>query len=501
MHASESTPTQSASLPGLSIELTLIGVIPRSLERALLLANLVLSAAVVALAVDPLLAAVLCGVHILLQVIAALPLRRRALQRHHLRELIRLVADAVLLLLMPLAIGGAAPSWVLALPVVLGAPHSIGFGRRTILATAGLATAAAAGIGLEGGPAATAPALVAAVVIGAVGMVAHLLASQPGAPERSYTTALRRLEEEIAERERLQAELCRTRAGLDREVEERMESLTLANQRMEREVRDRRAAERRALEASRIKSSFLANMSHELRTPLNAIIGYAELLLEIEDETDPADEAAAAERRDDLQRILSSAQHLLAIISDVLDLSKIESGKMNVAVEEFEVGDLIKTLTATVAPLAERQHNTLYVRSPRDVGAMKTDRTKLNQILMNLVSNACKFTRDGRIELLVSARVEGDRRWVYFEVRDTGIGIAEEAQARLFKPFTQADSSTTRRYGGTGLGLAISRHFANMLGGDISVSSVVDEGSTFTLRLPDEVLDPRTTGLLSITVY
>ncbi|MCA9661080.1 MAG: hypothetical protein KC486_22255, partial [Myxococcales bacterium] len=262
MHASESTPTQSASLPGLSIELTLIGVIPRSLERALLLANLVLSAAVVALAADHLLAAVLCGIHILLQVISAMPLRRRDLQRHHLRELMRLVADGVLLLLMPLAIGGAAPTWILALPVVLGAAHSIGFGRRTILTTAGLALAASTGIALEGGAPATASAIVAAVVIGAVGMVAQLLASQPGAPERSYTTALRRLEEELAERERLEAELRRARLGLDREVDERMEALTLANQRMEREVRDRRAAERRALEASRIKSSFLANMSH-----------------------------------------------------------------------------------------------------------------------------------------------------------------------------------------------------------------------------------------------
>ena len=156
MHASESTPTQSASLPGLSIELTLIGVIPRSLERALLLANLVLSAAVVALAADHLLAAVLCGIHILLQVISAMPLRRRDLQRHHLRELMRLVADGVLLLLMPLAIGGAAPTWILALPVVLGAAHSIGFGRRTILTTAGLALAASTGIALEGGAPATA---------------------------------------------------------------------------------------------------------------------------------------------------------------------------------------------------------------------------------------------------------------------------------------------------------------------------------------------------------
>jgi signal transduction histidine kinase len=241
-------------------------------------------------------------------------------------------------------------------------------------------------------------------------------------------------------------------------------------------------------------------MSHELRTPLNAIIGYAELLLEIDDE-DAAGDPGAAERRGDLRNILSSAQHLLAIISDVLDLSKIESGKMNVSIEEFEVGELIETLTATVAPLAERQNNTLYVRAPRDVGVIKTDRTKLNQILMNLVSNACKFTRDGRIQLVVSARVEGDRRWVYFEVRDSGIGIPKEVQERLFKPFTQADSSTTRRYGGTGLGLAISRHFANMLGGDITVTSAVDMGSTFTLRLPDEVLDPRTTGLLSVTIY
>ena len=495
MRSPEPLPTQSASLPGLSVELTMVGVIPRPLARSLLLTNLLLSAAVIALAEAPLLAAGLCTAHVLLQVISALPLRVRNLGLHTLREVSRLVADACLMLVIPLLVGADTPAWILAIPVVFASPNSLGFGKRTFFAVAALSAAAAGGILLAGGSASLGAALVAVVVVGAVGMLAHLLASQPGSPERSYTTALRRLEEEIAERERIEAELRHAQEGLEHRVDERTEELTLTNRKMEREAARARMAETRALEASRIKSSFLANMSHELRTPLNAIIGYTEMLLE------EAEELEIPTLSADLDNVLGSANHLLAIISDVLDLSKIESGKMNVSIEVIKLSELITGVTATVAPLAERNRNSLRVRCPESLAPMKSDRTKINQILMNLLSNACKFTDDGKVELTVWDEQRDQRRWIFFEVRDSGIGIAPELLTRLFQPFTQADSSTTRRYGGTGLGLAISRHFSNMLGGDVTVTSEYGEGSVFTLRLPDEVLDPRTSGLLSISNF
>ncbi len=217
MRTSEPLPTQSASLPGLSVELTMVGVIPRSLERALLLANALLSAVLIALATAPLLALLFCGVHTLLQVISALPLRVRNLQRHTLREFLRLIADAALLLTMPLLIGADAPAWILALPLVFALPHALGYGPRTVLAIAGAASAGAGGILLAKGTAGLGDALLAVILIGSAGMLALVLGSQPGYPERSYTTALRRLEEEIAERERLQAELCRLQETLQHE--------------------------------------------------------------------------------------------------------------------------------------------------------------------------------------------------------------------------------------------------------------------------------------------
>jgi signal transduction histidine kinase len=191
----------------------------------------------------------------------------------------------------------------------------------------------------------------------------------------------------------------------------------------------------------------------------------------------------------------------LAIISDILDLSKIEAGKMEINTEVFAVAEVVDSVMNAVAPLTERNHNTLKLRCPRDLGTIKTDRTKVHQILANLLSNACKFTHEGRVELTVRLAVAESRRWVEFSVFDTGIGISPETLERLFAPFTQADSSTTRKYGGTGLGLAISRHYARMLGGDITVRSTVGEGSTFTLRLPAEATDPRTSGLLLVSHF
>jgi signal transduction histidine kinase len=319
-------------------------------------------------------------------------------------------------------------------------------------------------------------------------IVGHL--DRGGAALRS---TLGRLEREISERQRVEQQLRDTRDELELRVEERTIALTKINRRLEKEVRDRRGAETHALEANRIKSAFLANMSHELRTPLNAIIGYCEILLE---DTPKADDAAL-----DLQKIRNSADHLLAIISDVLDLSKIEAGKMDINVEQFPVSEVVDSVMTAVSPQAEKNHNTLKLRCPRELGTIKTDRTKLHQILSNLLSNACKFTQEGRVELTVMLTFADTRRWFEFSVVDTGIGIAPETIERLFAPFTQADSSTTRKYGGTGLGLAISRHYARMLGGDIHVRSTPGEGSTFTLKLPVEAVDPRSAGLLLVSHF
>ncbi|MES2940574.1 MAG: ATP-binding protein [Pseudomonadota bacterium] len=227
--------------------------------------------------------------------------------------------------------------------------------------------------------------------------------------------------------------------------------------------------------ANRSKSQFLANMSHELRTPLNAIIGYSEML---------AEELQDLQRPDfvqDLERITTSGKHLLSVINEVLDLSKIEAGRMDVFLETFEVKPLLKGAIAAIAPLAAANGNRLDLRVADGVGAMHSDQTKLRQIVLNLVSNACKFTEGGTIAVAVEP-APGDA--LSIAVRDTGIGMAPEQLARLFQPFTQADASITRKYGGTGLGLTISRSFAQMMGGDIAVASTPGEGSTFTLRLP-----------------
>jgi PAS domain S-box-containing protein len=232
-----------------------------------------------------------------------------------------------------------------------------------------------------------------------------------------------------------------------------------------------------AEEASRAKSAFLANMSHELRTPLNAIIGYAEII---------ADELAGVEHAAlvaDLQRISDAGLHLLALINDVLDLSKIEAGRIDLRVEPIDPLPLVHEAIATVEPLARQRGNTLDLEVTGLVGALRADPTRLRQILLNLLSNAVKFTEDGRVLLRVR-RTDGAAPSLIFEVSDTGIGISPEQLARLFQPFTQADSSTTRRYGGTGLGLAISQRFCQLMGGEITVVSAPGQGSTFTARLP-----------------
>jgi signal transduction histidine kinase/DNA-binding response OmpR family regulator len=234
-----------------------------------------------------------------------------------------------------------------------------------------------------------------------------------------------------------------------------------------------------ANEASRTKSSFLANMSHELRTPLNAIIGYSEILQE------DVDDLGAESLTPDLKKIEVAGRHLLGLINDILDLSKIEAGKMDIFIEEVEIAPLLDEVRSIIVPLVEKNGNTLEFRTPPNLGSLRTDRTKLKQSLLNILSNASKFTENGRLTLAVD-RLEGDRPAVQFAVSDTGIGMSEAQVGRLFQAFSQADASTTKKYGGTGLGLAITRHFCQLLGGDITVASKPGEGSTFTIVLPDK---------------
>ncbi|MCK9914419.1 response regulator [Microbacteriaceae bacterium K1510] len=242
-------------------------------------------------------------------------------------------------------------------------------------------------------------------------------------------------------------------------------------------------ARRVAEQANRTKSDFLANMSHELRTPLNAIIGYSEIL--IEDAEDRGDEASVG----DLQKIKGAGKHLLGIINDILDLSKIEAGRMDVYLEQIFLPKLIEEVHTIVEPLMTKNGNTLVIDCPADIGSLRTDLTKLKQSLINLLSNAAKFTKQGEVRLSLARVVDDDRpARIRFAVSDSGIGMTEEQMGRLFQAFTQADSSTTRHFGGTGLGLTITKHFCTMLGGTVDVSSKPGEGSTFTIMLPDQAI-------------
>jgi len=217
--------------------------------------------------------------------------------------------------------------------------------------------------------------------------------------------------------------------------------------------------------ANRSKSAFLANMSHELRTPLNAIIGYSEML---EEDAQASGNAPFAE---DLHKIRSAGKHLLGLINDVLDLSKVEAGKMKLFLETFEVAGVVEDVVATAQPLAEKNGNSLEVHCSPGVGRLREDVTKVRQVLLNLLSNACKFTERGKVFLDVTRENDVTGTWVVFRVRDTGIGMTNEQKGKLFQAFTQADASTQRKYGGTGLGLALSRKFCVMMGGDINAES------------------------------
>jgi PAS domain S-box-containing protein len=244
---------------------------------------------------------------------------------------------------------------------------------------------------------------------------------------------------------------------------------------------DLRLAKDAAERANQTKSTFLANMSHELRTPLNAILGYSEMVQE--ELVDLGEEDLVG----DMKKIHSAGKHLLGLINDVLDLSKIEAGKMDLFLERVEVRPLIDEVIATVVPLIDRKSNRLELRCPREFGTMFADVTKVRQALFNLLSNASKFTERGVVTLEARRETRDGCEWLFFSVSDTGIGMTPEQLGRLFKPFAQADASTTRKYGGTGLGLAITRRFAQLMGGDVTVSSEYGQGTTFTLSLPAEV--------------
>jgi signal transduction histidine kinase len=294
------------------------------------------------------------------------------------------------------------------------------------------------------------------------------------------------LEQKVQERT---AELLLMRNKLEERVNERTAELNEINLQLTEEIEIRKKTElafKKAKEvaeqANLAKSQFLANMSHELRTPLNAIIGYSEILFE---EAKDQENKEDSDFTNDLLKIIQAARHLLAMINDVLDLSKIEAGKMQIHTETFDLAEIVSEIISTISPLTTKNKNVLQVIWQGREGLVHSDVTKIRQILINLLGNASKFTDQGIIQLRVG--IEEDNKgisWVRFQVKDSGIGISPEQQAKLFQPFIQADASTTRKYGGTGLGLTISQHFTEMLGGYLTLDSKMGEGSTFTVLIP-----------------
>ena len=274
----------------------------------------------------------------------------------------------------------------------------------------------------------------------------------------------------------------------DKALQRAMDDLKTRTTELEREIIHRKhtqdellRAKHAAEDASRAKSAFLANMSHELRTPLNAIIGYSEML---EEEFQDSGQAASVR---DLLRIKAAGKHLLSLINDVLDLSKIEAGKMGLHLETFDVHPVVEEIVTTLQPAAEKNSNKIIVKLGQDLGSMHADVTKVRQILFNLLSNACKFTDHGTVTVEAERQIT-DKEWLVFRVSDTGIGMTPDQQYRLFQEFAQADTSIVRKYGGTGLGLAISARFAQMMEGRITVVSKAGEGSMFKVELPATVI-------------
>jgi signal transduction histidine kinase/ActR/RegA family two-component response regulator len=248
-------------------------------------------------------------------------------------------------------------------------------------------------------------------------------------------------------------------------------------------------AKQAAEQANRAKSAFLANMSHELRTPLNAIIGYSEML---EEEVQDSGKVANVQ---DLKKIQAAGKLLLSLINDVLDLSKIEAGKMGLHLETFDISSMIEEMATTLKPAIAKNANAFELKVPENVGMMRADVTKVRQILLNLLSNACKFTDHGTITLSVDRSASAGQEWIRFRVSDTGIGITAKQQQNLFQEFAQADVSIARKYGGTGLGLAISHRFVQLMKGRITVESVPGQGSVFTVQLPAQAAVEQTENM------
>ena len=314
-----------------------------------------------------------------------------------------------------------------------------------------------------------------------------------------------RIENERLQREWEVSRLQQSEKMLEAKVAERTGELAHRNEELVRSQAELAEARDEALAASRAKSAFLANMSHELRTPLNAIIGYTEMLQEEATElglaqiiplAPPCEDRGLTKTGDysgDLAKIRTAGHHLLDLINDILDLSKIEAGKMDLYLESFDICSMVDSVATTVRPLVDKHSNTLRVDCSPGVGSMTADLTKVRQVLFNLLSNAAKFTDHGQITLRVDhpARYlasggEEPREWIEFRVTDTGIGIRPDQMLHVFEAFTQGDASTTRQHGGTGLGLAISHQFCEMMGGDIAVVSEPGSGATFTVHLPTQ---------------
>ncbi len=401
-------------------------------------------------------------------------------------EMFALLVSATLLFVLPYWTDSVS-SWLLALPTVLTCRTSnykptwpvvlvsLAAGGGRVLAGDGLLEVAST-----------------AIFLLAVGLPI-------GGTSEDNDETVQNLREELARASRVITQSKATTEGLNAAVQQLAEesrtkmALQSENAELKQQVDETRAQVDKALEEKRYKSSFLANMSHELRTPLNAIIGLTELGL-------MADELQEEVRRD-MEVVLQSAHHLLRLVEEVLDMSKIEAGKMKLIYELFPIGDLLEQISRTATALTLQKSVVFKVSYSRLIGKMRCDRTKLFQILTNLVANACKFTGEGRVELRASMRMNDGVPWIVFEVEDTGIGIAEDQFERLFLPFTQTDESSTRAHGGSGLGLALVKHFCEMLGGQVAVTSELGKGSTFTVSLPREPQNLKLEGAMMISVH